>query len=46
MRLYVVAANFDPKIARDTLDNYEPAEPLSLRAGLANSDSGMSGFSA
>jgi Protein of unknown function (DUF2937) len=32
MRLYVVAANFDPRIARDTLDNYEPAEPLSLSA--------------
>jgi len=32
MRLYVVATNFDPEIARSTLDNYEPAEPLSLGA--------------
>jgi hypothetical protein len=27
MRLYVVATNFDPEIARSTLDNYEPADP-------------------
>ena len=32
MRLYVVATNFDPEIARSTLDNYEPAEPLSVGA--------------
>ena len=32
MRLYVVATNFDPEIARSTLDNYEPAEPLSIGA--------------
>ncbi len=32
MRLYVVATNFDPAIAQSTLDNYEPAEPLSLGA--------------
>ena len=32
MRLYVVATNFDPQIARSTLDNYEPAEPLSFGA--------------
>ena len=32
MRLYVVATNFDPEIARSTLDNYEPAEPLSVDA--------------
>ena len=31
-RLYVVATNFDPEIARSTLDNYEPAEPLSVDA--------------
>ncbi len=32
MRLYVVATNFDPRIARSALDNYEPAEPLSFGA--------------
>jgi Protein of unknown function (DUF2937) len=32
MRLYVVATSFDPQIARSMLDNYEPAEPLSLSA--------------
>jgi hypothetical protein len=32
VRLYVVARTFDPEIARSTLDNYEPAEPLSLGA--------------
>jgi hypothetical protein len=31
-RLYVVAKDFDPEIARSTLDNYEPAAPLSLSA--------------
>jgi Protein of unknown function (DUF2937) len=38
-RLYVVAKAFDPEIARSTLDNYQPAAPLSLgalaAAGLA-----------
>jgi Protein of unknown function (DUF2937) len=32
MRLYVIATNFDPEIVRSTLDNYAPAEPLSLGA--------------
>ena len=32
MRLYVVATNFDPQVARSTLDNYEPAKPLSIGA--------------
>ena len=32
MRLYVVATSFDPKIAQSTLDNYEPAAPLSVGA--------------
>jgi hypothetical protein len=32
MRLYVVATRFDPEIARSALDNYEPAEPLSIAA--------------
>jgi hypothetical protein len=31
-RLYVVARDFDPEIARSTLDNYEPAAPLTLGA--------------
>ncbi len=31
-RLYVLAKDFDPQIARRTLDNYEPAAPLSLEA--------------
>jgi Protein of unknown function (DUF2937) len=38
-RLYVVAGEFDPEIAQSTLDNYEPAAPLSVgalaAAGLA-----------
>jgi hypothetical protein len=38
-RLYAVAKDFDPEIARSTLDNYEPAAPLTLgalaAAGLA-----------
>jgi hypothetical protein len=32
MRLYVITKGFDPAIARSTLDNYEPAGPLSLGA--------------
>jgi exonuclease VII large subunit len=31
-RLYVMVKDFDPQIARRTLDNYEPAAPLSLEA--------------
>ncbi len=31
-RLYVMAKNFDPEIARHTLDNYEPAAPTSFEA--------------
>ncbi|MBV8106465.1 MAG: DUF2937 family protein [Hyphomicrobiales bacterium] len=31
-RLYVMAKDFDPEIAERTLDNYEPAAPLSLEA--------------
>ena len=38
-RLYVAARDFDPKIAQSTLDNYQPAAPLTLgalaAAGLA-----------
>jgi hypothetical protein len=46
MRLYVVATNFDPEIARDTLDNYEPAEPLSLGALLAGGLAALWGWAA
>ena len=31
-RLYVIAKDFDPQIAESTLDNYEPAAPLSAEA--------------
>ncbi len=31
-RLYVVARNFDPEIAKSALDDYEPAAPLTLGA--------------
>jgi len=31
-RLYVTAKDFDPQIARRTLDNFEPAAPLSFEA--------------
>jgi Protein of unknown function (DUF2937) len=34
-RIYVMAKDFDPEIARHTLDNYEPAAPLSLEAVIA-----------
>jgi hypothetical protein len=31
-RLYVVARDFDPEIAKSALDNYQPAAPLTLGA--------------
>ena len=46
MRLYVVATNFDPEIARSTLDNYEPAEPLSLGALTAGGLAALWGWAA
>jgi hypothetical protein len=46
MRLYVVATNFDPEIARSTLDNYEPAEPLSLGALAAGGLAALWGWAA
>jgi Protein of unknown function (DUF2937) len=46
MRLYVVATNFDPEIARDTLDSYEPAEPLSLGALMAGGLAALWGWAA
>jgi hypothetical protein len=46
MRLYVVATRFDPEIARSTLDNYEPAEPLSLAALTAGGLAALWGWAA
>jgi hypothetical protein len=46
MRLYVVATNFDPEIAHGTLDNYEPAEPLSLGAVMAGGVAALWGWAA
>jgi len=34
-RLYVMIKDFDPQIARRTLDNFEPAAPFSLEAATA-----------
>jgi Protein of unknown function (DUF2937) len=34
-RLYVMAKDFDPQIAESTLDNYEPAAPLTFEALVA-----------
>ncbi len=46
MRLYVVATNFDPEIARSTLDAYEPAEPLSVGALTAGGLAALWGWAA
>ncbi len=46
MRLYVIAKTFDPEIARATLDNYEPAEPLSLSALTAGGFAALWGWAA
>jgi Protein of unknown function (DUF2937) len=46
MRLYVVATSFDPEIARSTLDNYEPAEPLSVGALMAGGLAALWGWAA
>ena len=40
-RLSVIARDFDPKIAESTLDNYEPAAPLSAEALAA---AGLAGY--
>jgi Protein of unknown function (DUF2937) len=45
-RLYAVAKSFDPQIARSTLDNYEPAEPLSLGAVTAGGFAALWGWAA
>jgi Protein of unknown function (DUF2937) len=46
MRLYVVATGFDPEIAHSTLDNYEPAEPLSVSALTAGGLAALWGWAA
>ena len=46
MRLYVVATSFDPEIAHSTLDNYEPAEPLSVGALMAGGVAALWGWAA
>ncbi len=46
MRLYVVATNFDPEIARSALDNYERAEPLSVSALAAGGLAALWGWAA
>jgi hypothetical protein len=45
-RLYVVATNFDPEVARSTFDNYEPAEPLSIGALAAGGLAALWGWAA
>ena len=46
LRLYVVATNFDPEIAHSALDNYEPAEPLSVGALTAGGLAALWGWAA
>jgi hypothetical protein len=46
MRLYIVATNFDPEVAHSTLDNYEPAEPLSIGALTAGGLAALWGWAA
>ena len=46
MRLYVVATNFDPEIVHGALDNYEPAEPLSVGALTAGGLAALWGWAA
>ncbi len=45
-RLYVMVKDFDPHIARRTLDDYEPAAPLSLEALVAAGVAAVSGWAA
>jgi len=45
-RLYVMVKDFDPQIARSTLDDYEPAAPLSLEALVAAGVAAVSGWAA
>jgi hypothetical protein len=45
-RLYVMARGFDPEIAQSTLDNYEPAAPLSIGALAATGLAAFCGWAA
>ena len=45
-RLYVMAQRFDPEIAQSTLDNYEPAAPLTFEALTAAGLGAVSGWAA
>ncbi len=45
-RLYVMATNFDPEIAESTLDNYEPAAPLTFEALVAAGLAAVCGWAA
>lgn len=45
-RLYVMAKDFDPRIARRTLDSFEPAAPFSLEALTAAILAGFWGWAA
>jgi hypothetical protein len=43
-RLYVVATRFDSELARSALDNYAPAEPLSIGALTAGGLAALCGW--
>jgi hypothetical protein len=45
-RIYVMGKDFDPDLARGTLDNYEPAAPLSLEAIMVAGLAAISGWAA
>ena len=45
-RLYVMVEDFDPQIARRTLDDYEPAAPLSLEAVTTAGLAAVAGWAA
>jgi hypothetical protein len=45
-RIYVMGKDFDPDLARGTLDNYEPAVPLSLEAVAAAGLAAILGWAA
>jgi len=46
MRLFVMVKDFDPQIARRTLDDYEPAAPFSLEALAAAGFAAVLGWAA
>ena len=45
-RIYVMAKDFEPEVVRHTLDNYEPAAPLSLEAVMAAGLAAIGGWTA